>query len=179
MVKHGRNKKRRAGRIGRTKLKNRNYALFKPPQFQDPVIKNHWDPKKSARVNMESLGLQSAPNTLFNVLDSQEQKENNESSSTKSCKAIELYDIPESDIIPKSTLAQRMLPVSIENQKYMAKCFAKHGEEYFKMSRDIKVNDMQHTENHLRKLGAKFLLLKKSQRRVDIPEKIRHLIISD
>ena len=97
-------------------------------------------------------------------------------STAKDCKAIELFDIPDSDVIPKQTLAQRMLPVSIENQKYMAQCFAKHGDDYHKMSRDIKKNNMQYTENQLRKLGARFLLLSEDERRVEIPEKIQHLM---
>lgn len=45
-----------------------------------------------------------------------------------------------------------------------------------KISRDIKVNDMQHTENHLRKLGARFLLLNERERRVDVPDSVKHLI---
>lgn len=68
------------------------------------------------------------------------------------------------------------LPVSIEDQKYMVRCFAKYGDDYRKMSRDIKVNDMQHTERKLQKLGEGFMLLTEAQRRVDVPESIRHLV---
>jgi hypothetical protein len=174
MVKHARNKKRRAGRIGKTKLKNRNYQFFKPPQITDAVIRDNWDPKKSPKDNLATLGLCSLPNTKVNNrgIISEES-----SSTNASCKAIELYDIPESDVIPKKTRSQIMLPVSIENQQYMAKCFEKYGDDYAKMSKDIKVNNMQHTENQLKKLGARFLLLTESQLRVDVPETIKHLMV--
>jgi hypothetical protein len=123
------------------------------------------------------MGLLSLPNSNVNSrgrnVDDYGPSSN---SDTKGSKAIELFDIPDSDVFPKQTLAQRMLPVSVEDQKYMAQCFAKHGDDYRKMSRDIKKNNMQYTENQLRKLGARFLLLSEEERRVEIPEKIEHLM---
>ena len=93
-------------------------------------------------------------------------------------KAVDIFDIPDSDVIPKKTLSQRMLPLSIEDQTYMAKCMKKYGDDYTKMSRDIKINDMQHTEHKLRKLGARFLLLNTEHRRTEIPDKVQHLVQS-
>lgn len=174
MVKHARNKKRRAGRIGKTKLKNRTYRFFKPPQITDQVIREHWNPKKSPKENLETLGLCSLPNNKIHnrgITNKDTELLNSE------CKAVELYDIPESDVIPKRTKSQIMLPVSIENQEYMAKCFTKYGNDYGKMAKDIKVNNMQHNENQLRKLGARFLLLTESQLRVEVPDKIKHLMV--
>jgi hypothetical protein len=186
MVRHGTNKKRRSGRTGRTKLKNRSYSKFKPPQIQDSVIKSHWDPTKSASVNLQNIGLNSTPNSDIICKNQnrdliQEQNKHEKNGTPKiirreDCKAIELYDIPDSDIIPSRPLKTH-LPVSVDNQKYIVKCFAKYGDDYRKMSRDIKVNNMQHTENVLRKMGARFLLLSDNERRVDIPEKIQKLII--
>jgi hypothetical protein len=50
MVKHGRAKKRRAGRIGRVKLKNRSWVRFDPkPKLGDPALKQVWDPSKSQK----------------------------------------------------------------------------------------------------------------------------------
>ena len=157
---------------------NRNYQFFKPPQIQDPIIKSNWNPRKSPAENLKAMGLRSLPNISVNSRgrNMEEYGSTNAKSKESNKKCIELFDIPDSDIIPKKTLAQRMLPVSIDNQKYMAKCFAKHGDDYLKMSRDIKVNNMQHTENQLRKLGARFLLLSEGERRVEIPDKIQHLM---
>mmetsp|Transcript_6747 Transcript_6747/g.9932 ORF Transcript_6747/g.9932 Transcript_6747/m.9932 type:complete len:171 (+) Transcript_6747:143-655(+) len=167
MVKHGRAKKRRAGRTGRTKLKNGNYRIFRPATIKDPVIKAMWDQRRSPAANMETLGLRLS--TGKDVLASS-------SKQSGECKAIELYDIPASDIIPKKTLNQRMLPVSIEDQQYIAKLFKKHGNNYAKMARDIKLNEMQHTGAKLRKIGARFLLLSQKDIRVEIPENIKDLM---
>lgn len=93
-----------------------------------------------------------------------------------SCKAVELYDIPDSDVIPKQTLSQRLLPVSIENQNYMAALFGRHGNDYGKMAKDMKLNNMQHNENQLRKIGARFLLLNEGEIRVEIPDRIKDLM---
>jgi len=69
------------------------------------------------------------------------------------------------------------LPVSIEEQTYLVRCFAKYGVDYGRMSRDIRVNDMQHTEGRLRKMGDRFMLLTKEERRVDVPESVKHLVV--
>jgi len=88
---------------------------------------------------------------------------------------IELFDVPESDV---PTLRQRY-PLVEEEEKYIARCMAKWGDDYTSMFRDIKVNNMQHTEQKLRKLGARFLLLSNEQRRVPVPENIRDLLPDD
>ena len=136
---------------------------------------------------MANLGLQACPNTsivskpsvpkIIGDLSSATTTAT-ESSSTDTIpnsnksKAVELFDIPESDIIPKKTKAQRMLPVSINDQKYMIRLLTKYGTDYYKMARDIKLNDMQHTESYLKKLGSRFCLLSETQRRVEIPDHV-------
>lgn len=62
-------------------------------------------------------------------MDSNSDNINNKSND----KALELFDIPSSDtFLPKKTKSDIMLPVSIENQQYIAKCFAKYGNDYEK-----------------------------------------------
>ena len=100
--------------------------------------------------------------------------------------AIELFDIPQSDtmkstdntitILPGKTFAQRKLPVSVEDQKYIHKCLEKHGDNYHSMTRDILTNDMQYTESKLKKMATRFYLLAGDQLRVKVPEKVRHLM---
>ena len=139
-----------------------------------------WDPRKSPAQNMANMGLQTAVNSSIDAraaiaLATAEVKPDEK-------KAIELFDIPESDnmnkitMLPGKTLAQRKLPVSIEDQKYIRKCLAKHGDDYHSMTRDIKTNDMQYTEPKLKKMAARFYLLTEEQMRVEIPEKARHLM---
>jgi hypothetical protein len=119
---------------------------------------------------MAKLGLRSDPTPKV------ENKESNSLETSGTCKAIELYDIPDSDKLPKSGLSLRMLPVSIENQEYIVKLFQKYGDDYMKMARDIKMNNMQHTKGQLKKIGARFLLLEESQIRVDIPDDVKPLM---
>ena len=234
MVKHAKTKKRRAGRIGRSKLKvralskflmnvhartsaadscfsscytdiwpltltaslraisiilslakNRNYQFYKPPQINDKTVKAIWNPRKSPAANMANMGLQSAVNSSIDAraaiaLAAVQKKDSNPS--PRDAKAIELFDIPDSDnmtditILPGKTFAQRKLPVSIEDQKYIRKCLAKHGDNYHSMMRDIKTNDMQYTEVKLKKMAARFFLLTQEQVKVEVPEKVRHLM---
>lgn len=69
------------------------------------------------------------------------------------------------------------MPLTEEEQSYIAKCLAKHGDNYKKMFMDIKTNDMQHTEKQLRKYASRFLLLDPEQRLVEVPEKVEHLVM--
>jgi Ribosome biogenesis protein Nop16 len=88
----------------------------------------------------------------------------------KSC-VIELYDVPESN-----AQERRQHPLDEAEEAYMARCMAKHGDDYASMFRDIKTNRLQHTEAKLRKLGARYLLLTPEQRRVDIPDRVKPLV---
>lgn len=193
MVKHAKTKKRRAGRTGKSKLKNRNYQFYKPAQINDETVRAAWDPRKSAAQNMANMGLQSEVNS---AIDCRAAFALSHVGVVGERKAIELFDIPESDtmmrtdgnndngggggniitMLPGKTFAQRKLPVSIEEQKYIHKCLEVHGNDYKGMMRDIKTNDMQHTDVKLKKMAARFYLLTKDQLRVDIPEKVSHLM---
>ena len=189
MVKHAKTKKRRAGRTGKSKLTNRNYQFYKPTQIKDETVRAAWDPRKSAAQNMANMGLQSEVNS---AIDCRAAFALSHVGVVSERKAIELFDIPESDImmridnnndtgnnittLPGKTFAQRKLPVSIEEQKYIHKCLEVHGNDYKSMMRDIKTNDMQHTDVKLKKMAARFYLLTKDQLRVDIPEKVSHLM---
>lgn len=183
MVKHGTAKKRRAGRTGRTKLKNGTYAKFKPPQYTSSIVKDNWDPSKSPNQNFSQMGLNGTPNASIN---DRGLKDTNHSEANKNGAEIEVYNVAEFtkivDETQNATLTkskkqkQKKLPLSLENQKYMIACMIKHGDNYTKMARDTKVNNMQHTEHVLTKMGIKFLNLTEEQRRVDVPESIQHFI---
>jgi nucleolar protein 16 len=110
---------------------------------------------------MRNMGLVSNPGQKdVEVDDSQPKKET----------VIQLYDIPESDSLQKKTR-----PLSAQDQRYIAKCMTKYGDDYTAMFRDIKVNNMQCTETQLRKMASRFLLLDEEQRTVQVPEKIEAL----
>lgn len=177
MVRHGKTKKRRAARTGRSTLKNRNYQFYKPPRIDDDAVRAAWDPRKSPAQNMASMGLQAAINSSV-VAPSHAP----DGPPPDGVTAVELFDVPASDdvnaitLLPGKTYAQRKLPVSVDDQKYICACLAAHGDDYRAMSRDIKTNDMQHTAAKLKKMAARFYLLAKEHVRVDVPERVRHLM---
>lgn len=182
MARKAGTKKRRSGTTGRSKLKNRTYQFYKPPKIDDNTVRAAWNPRKSAAQNMASMGLQAAVNSDIDARVSVAMSNNPNNVEPDVKKAIELFDIPDSDkmnditMLPGKTFAQIKLPVSIDDQKYIAGCLAKHGDDYQTMMRDIKTNDMQHTQTKLKKMAARFYLLTEEQLRVEIPEKVRNLM---
>ncbi len=171
MVKHGRNKKRRAGRIGKTKLKNTgNFKRWDPnlhKKIKNPTIREHWDPSKSFQANFAAIGLVGNPNS-----DMRNVNPTKKPVAVEDVSVVELFDIPDSDEMGQE---KKKHPMSEDDQKYIAKCLEKHGDDYAKAFRDIKTNYMQHNENQLRKLGARFLLLSPEERVVNVPEKVKAL----
>jgi len=133
-------------------------------------LKEHWDPSKSAEANLASFGLVAQPNKLPNP----NKKPTGVAGADPSKRdaVIELFDVPKSD---KPSWRTRF-PLTLEEEEYMAKCMTKYGDNYTKMFRDIKVNNMQETEDKLRKMGSRFLLLTPEQRRVEVPEKVKTLL---
>ena len=151
-------------------LQNRSWTRFNPKPKVDPALKEHWDPSKSAEVNLASFGLVAQPNKLPN--QSAAQGSATDPLASKKDAVIELFDVPESD---KPSWRTRF-PLTLEEEKYMARCMAKYGDDYTRMFRDTKVNNMQHTEHMLRKLGSRFLLLSPAQRQMEIPDKVQPLL---
>jgi hypothetical protein len=85
---------------------------------------------------------------------------------------IQLFDIPDSDLMTLDKSSRPAPPMSMEQQQYIAKCISKYGDDYSSMEKDIKLNNMQHNANQLRKIAARFHLLSPEQRKVDLPEKL-------
>jgi hypothetical protein len=121
-------------------------------------------------VNLANLGLLAKPNQ-----DVQRANDAAQLPTKEDANVIELFDVPDSDELRRIKQSTR-LPLKAEEQKYIARCMSKHGDDYTKIFRDIKVNNMQHTETQLRKMGSRFLLLSDEQRRVDVPEKVKALV---
>mmetsp|Transcript_1623 Transcript_1623/g.2777 ORF Transcript_1623/g.2777 Transcript_1623/m.2777 type:complete len:190 (-) Transcript_1623:107-676(-) len=175
-------KTRRSARTGRSKLKNRSYQFYKPPQINDVTVAANWNPRKSPAQNMASMGLQTSVNSSIDLRSTIGMAKDPNCPKPDGKKAIELFDIPDSDkinditMLPGKTFKQRKLPVSIEDQKYIQNCLAKHGDDYHSMMRDIKTNDMQHTESKLKRMASRFYLLTEDQVKVEIPEKVQHLM---
>ena len=181
MVKHGKDKKRRSGRTGRTKLKNRNFRRWNPkPKITDATVQELWDTTMTPKQNLANMGLASDlngahPNEATTIITDDDTTANN----TKP-NMIELFDVPDSDALNTKT---RRLPLSEDEQAYILKALAKYESKTFdtsdalykKIFRDVHVNPLQHTAEKLSKMGARFFLLTSGQLRVpteDIPATI-------
>jgi hypothetical protein len=92
------------------------------------------------------------------------------SARARSSKAIEVFDIPPSGIIPsKKTYSEILLPMSVNDQNYIVPLLKKYGTTNFKaLERDIKLNNMQCTENKLSNMVRKFFSLTDEQRVVTL-----------
>jgi hypothetical protein len=126
-------------------------------------VKAAWNKEKSPKANMASLGLQSDVNK--GIMDGKSTEND------RNCnKAIELFDIPPSGIIPsKKTYSQILLPMSVNDQKYIVPLLNKHGNSNYKaMERDLKLNNMQYTETKLSNMVKKYLSLTDEQRVVKL-----------
>lgn len=155
-------------------VQNNSFHRWNPkPKFTDPTVRKHWDPSKSPAINLANLGLIAKPNQDVHrsydaIVD------NDHENGEKKVDVVELFDIPDSDELRAAKQAKR-LPVSVEDQQYMVKCMSKYGTDYKKMFQNVKINYMQHTEQQLRKLGARFLLLTPDQCKVPIPPNVQEL----
>ena len=147
---------------------NRSWVRWDPkPKITDAVVKKNWDPSKSPQANLSEMGLLARPNKLVTKGTATDA-----TAAPKKAHVIELFDVPDSDRPSRQT----RFPLSKDEEEYMAKCMGKHGDNYKAMFRDIKTNNMQHTEERLRKMGARFLLLAEGQRRVPVPSKVKSLL---
>ena len=117
------------------------------------------------------MGLQALPNVDVKSRGNTLNKDQDQLKSQ-----VQLFDIPESDLMTVDNAARPTPPMSLEQQQYISKCIAKYGDDYTTMAKDIKLNNMQHNENQLRKIAARFILLTPEQRKVDVPEKVQLLL---
>jgi Ribosome biogenesis protein Nop16 len=143
-------------------------------------LKHLWDPSQTPTANLTNLGLVAHPNKKVSggagcTHTSDGANETSNSSVTDNSTIIELFDVPESDGFTRNNLRTKF-PLDVEEEKYVVKCMGKYGDNYTSMFRDIKINNMQHTEEKLRKLCTRYILLTNEQRRVDIPENVQNII---
>ena len=127
---------------------------------------------------MTNLGLLANPN---NTSVTAPRIATSTGSSDQTSSVIELFDVPDSDGLYRDPNKVKQFPLTQEDEQYMIQCMNRYGTDYVKMFRDIKINYLQHTEDKLRKIGSRYILLSPEQRRVpysEIPEKVQQLLAS-
>ena len=126
---------------------------------------------------MAQMGLTATPNCGFGAEKISRSATGSHSlmngTTSERANVIELFDIPESDKPSRRT----RFPLEKEEEIYIARCMEKWGVDYKRMFRDTKrgvgVNEHQYTEDVLRKMGSRFLLLSPEQRRVPVPDTVK------
>lgn len=148
-------------------------------------MKPFWDPSETPAGNLSRLGFVAHPNQAeSSTVSTSQQRTGIATSATRTANKtdgtatqstiIELYDVPDSDEVPSRRRSK--FPLTAEEENYIAVGLRKWGDDYTRMFRDLKANPMQHTEEKLRKLGSRYLLLAPDQRHVEVPESIQHLL---
>ncbi|KAH7489147.1 hypothetical protein PRIC1_009945 [Phytophthora ramorum] len=142
------------GKVPQTR-KQKPLRKFKTKFVRDPKVQEVWDHTLTTRQNYANLGLQANPN------DHKELRESVEAADGTLAAADEarLFEVPDSDFLGERNPKRVANYVSEEEAKYLRKLIAKHGEGYKKMERDIKTNNMQWTEQKLRRRCARLALL--------------------
>ncbi|CAB9519628.1 expressed unknown protein [Seminavis robusta] len=170
MVKHGRSKKRRSGRIGRVKLKNKNFKRWDPnPNIKDATVQKLWDTTKTPTQNLAQMGL----NVSFNNIHNNNNNSTSTSTTTTTPNMIELFDVP--TIISNET---KRLPLQPDEQEYILRGITKYGTHNYKaLFRDVKLNVLQHTQQKLETMGTRFLALQPEQIRLATTQTIPKTIL--
>lgn len=151
MVSYGRKIKQR----GKVKVKRNLKPLrkFKNRFVGDVRIQKKWDHKLTTRQNYEQIGLQANPNSH------QEMRKSLAGAETALDDEPQFFHVPDSDFLSERNPRRPENYMSEEEIKYLRKLIAKHGEDYTAMARDIKTNNMQWTDNKLKRRCARLALL--------------------
>ncbi|EGZ16412.1 hypothetical protein PHYSODRAFT_249768 [Phytophthora sojae] len=135
--------------------KQKPLRKFKTKFVRDPKVQEVWDHNLTTRQNYAKLGLQADPNAHDALRKSVEGAEG----TLEAADEARLFEVPDSDFLGERNPKRAANYVSEEEAKYLRKLIAKHGEDYKKMERDIKTNNMQWTEQKLRRRCARLALL--------------------
>ncbi|EEY65290.1 uncharacterized protein PITG_16938 [Phytophthora infestans T30-4] len=154
MVRLGVKIKKR-GKVPQRRRKQKPLRKFKTKFVRDPKVQEVWDHNLTTRQNYENLGLQANPNAHGALRESVAGAEG----TLDAADEARLFEVPDSDFLGDRNSKRVANYLSEEETKYLRKLIAKYGEDYKKMERDIKTNNMQWTEQKLRRRCARLALL--------------------
>ncbi|CAH0486120.1 unnamed protein product [Peronospora farinosa] len=135
--------------------KQKPLRKFKTKFVCDPKVQQIWDHNLTTRQNYANLGLEANPNAYATLRESILGADG----TLEAADEARLFEVPDSDFLGDRNPKRIANYVSEEEAKYLRKLIAKHGNDYTKMGRDIKINNMQWTEQKLRRRCARLALL--------------------
>jgi hypothetical protein len=153
MVKHGTQKKRRAGhKITRKAPKHRSVKIAN--SVANAEVKKVYDKTKTPSENLAAFGLVSDVNNLRGKIDSAVPPK-------KHAAFVGYGQIVESDNF--SDRNPKRKKISEFDMEYAALNIAKHGEDYKAMERDVKTNNRQLTAKQMEKMCRLYIAEKESE----------------
>ncbi|ETO75026.1 hypothetical protein F444_09341 [Phytophthora nicotianae P1976] len=154
MVRLGVKIKKR-GKVPQRRRKQKPLRKFKTKFVRDTKVQEVWDHNLTTRQNYVNLGLQANPNAHAALRESIADADG----TLEAADEARLFEVPDSDFLGERNPRRVANYVSEEEAKYLRKLIAKYGEDYKKMERDVKINNMQWTEQKLRRRCARLALL--------------------
>lgn len=154
MVRLGVKKIKKRGKVPQRR-KQKPLRKYKTKFVHDPKVQKAWNHNLTTHQNYANLGLQANPNAHAALRASIENAEG----TLEATDEARLFEVPDSDFLGIERNPKRVANyVSEDEMKYLRKLIAKHGQDYSKMTRDIKTNSMQWTEQKLRRRCARLAL---------------------
>ncbi|GAB5366493.1 hypothetical protein AAMO2058_001148200 [Amorphochlora amoebiformis] len=132
-------RRKSTGKQTKSQTRKRKRQLAGPSlQFGHVAVKNHWNRKDTLRQNYQRLGLAF---TVKEAVKAAEKKEEKAGIITDELTKIQNLPKP-AKYVPKS--------MDLDEQRRLLRLMRKHGEDYKKMARDIKINVYQKTAAQLK-----------------------------
>jgi hypothetical protein len=159
-------KRRKASKV--TRKAPKHLAVRVRNKITQSYIKEEWDSTKSPADNLSAFGLNADPNSTFSSSrDGIGRKTKPKAPNSESAAFMGVATIPNRDLHEANPKRRLM---SEEKQNYAAMCIKKYGDDYSKMTRDIKTNFQQLSESQLKKQCEKFIELEDKDRLVAVPK---------
>ena len=144
-------KKRRRGTKVTRKLP-KHKALKVKNAITHSLIKKEWDNTVSVKDNFKTLGLVNDANDMksSDVVSSEANQNKKPSAFQGFATVSSTKSTGFDDINPRRKIMTEF------DQQFILRCINKHGNDYKKMARDIRINDRQLSEHQLEKMCIKY-----------------------
>uniref|UniRef100_A0A7S2TH00 Nucleolar protein 16 n=1 Tax=Lotharella oceanica TaxID=641309 RepID=A0A7S2TH00_9EUKA len=117
--------------------------------FGHESIKNNWNPKETLRQNYKRLGLAATADDAIKAAREARDGKSGDQTGVITQELTRIQNLPEKPKYEIKTMA-------VDEQRRLLRLMKKHGEDYKKMARDIKINVYQQTAKQLQNRIAIF-----------------------
>lgn len=165
--------RRRGGTKVSRKVRNDWKQKYRKTTFGHEAVRQAWDPSKTMKQNYESMGLVSNPNYLKHAHERTEPTENTDAGLKATGPATNPVTFMDASTVPslRDQLSANLPGESHRGEHFMTELeivyleplIRRHGDNYRKMARDLKLNFKQHSAKKLQRRCERLLLLRAKQ----------------